>query len=522
MAEEDSKETKAPTTEAEETTAAAAEGESAPASGGDEKKVEMPQLPPRMPKPDKAAYENSKNELEREIEAAKKKRELLIQRIRVAESGNAEGSRNRRGELRSKMGTLVRKAKELRAAKQKLIEKQRAFREIQEKRRNEGKKLREGSRYKDAGSVDQAIERLMYRQSTQSLTLNEEKDLLKQIAELNTMKQRLEEFSAQMAQLDKHKAEGRSISELIDGKSAEIDVVSKEISGVKSELDEMDRKRAASQGKIKPMREEFNALRKLVNDKYDELRKMKDDWRKVNDEFYQHMQEVRKVRQKIRRIEEAQERAEREARREAWEAEQAKIKPWLREIALCDTLSTHLRGMLPTEEQKAEAAPAAPAAAAPGSGLDEFSGMTILRKDSGMEAISIGTKKKKQKKNRKRRKQKQAALEYARDIRHDMTTISSFTYLAKHSKRDLPPPITTDDIPSTLEILAEIRAYYDTLPREVKTSKSKSKKGGASKGEAQSFPYDMDTAYGTASVTERRGDGVLVADLPWGKLYTQG
>ena len=204
------------------------------------------------------------------------------------------------------------------------------------------------------------------------------------------------------------------------------------------------------------------------------------------------------------------------------EEEEAKLKPWLEEMALCDTLIKYLEGMRPR-------VPDAPADESKKASAGGFGGMPLTKKQQALleGGMSVGVSKSKKRGKKKRRMAKQAAARASTDqpIRHDMKALGDFSYLAKHSKKPLQLPSSTGDIDSTIESLKEIKAYYDVLPRAKKKKADKKKKAvkgdGEEVGDGVAVGSEMDTPYGKAKVSACRGDGVVVASLAWGELYIQ-
>ena len=94
-----------------------------------------------------------------------------------------------------------------------------------------------------------------------------------------------------------------------------------------------------------------------------------------------------------------------------------------------------------------------------------------------------------------------------------MNVLQDIRYLSDHSKRDVSPPSNVGQVQGVIDALAEIRAYYDTLPRETKTEKKKKKKKTYAKGST------LKTQYGGAKVLDNRADGIIVAELKWGTAY---
>jgi len=476
-----------------------------------------PEMPPHQVRPDKERYQQTLAVLDEEIKTLTEKRTKMQASVRDAEAGGGD-VREARSALMVKMRALTSTAKGLRKEKGALLDQRNAFWEQQKKAREQLKKMREDlGKFTDLAGIEAAISRMHYEQSTGSLTLNEEKKMMAKLAELNKMKGAVAEY-AELAAREKKKGDGgRGISDLLSAKSAEVAAVSAKINEVKAELEVLDAKKDKKQGKVKPLRDALDAVRTEIDGKYTALKELRAKWKKDNDLYFEYMKKVRVIRAQIRKIDDEYYEAQRAEARRLREEEEAKLKPWLEEMALCDTLINYLKGMRPKAPEVETKKAAAPL------------GFVTKKQQALLEGgMSVGTSKSKKRGKKKKRMAKLAEAKASTDqpIRHDMKALGDFSYLAKHSKQPLQMPSSTGDIDATIESLEAIKAYYDVLPR-AKKKKKVEKKQKNKKDEkdddrdAVSVGEEMDTPYGKAKVNTFRDDGVVVASLAWGELYIQ-
>ena len=502
-------------------------------AGGSDESSPSPPVYPEMPafqaRPDKVLFQQTLATLDVEIKTLTEKRTKMQTALRDAEAGGGD-VREARTALMTQLRELTTAAKALRKEKGALLDQRQAFWDKQKKTREQLKKMRdELGKHTELASIEAAISRLHYRQSTGSMTLNEEKKMMAELADLNKMKGSVAVYAEMVAQEKKKGGNGRGIGDLLSAKSAEVAELSSKINDVKAQLEVLDAKKDKKRGKIKPLREELDSVRKEIDDKYTMLKNLRSNWKKDNDRYFDYMKKVKVVKAQIRKIDDEYYEAQRAEARRLREEEEAKLKPWLEEMALCDTLIKYLNGMRPKPAEEfapeTEEAPAAP---------NGFGGTMISKKQQALldGGMFVGTSKSKKRGKKKKRMAKQAAAHASAEqpIRHDMKALGDFAYLAKHSKKPLQMPSSTGDIDATIESLEAIKAYYDVLPRATKKKKVEKKKGTAGKGEGGddeedgagvSVGEDMDTPYGKAKVSAYRDDGVVVASLAWGKLYIQ-
>ena len=475
-------------------------------SGGPAKPV-YPELPPYMARPDKVQHRMTLDTLDAEIKTLTEKRTKLQTSLRDAEAGGGD-VREARSALMVDMRKLTTQAKALRKERGALLDQRNAFRDEQKKTRDQLKKMRdELGKHSDLASIETAIQRLHYRQSTGSMSLNEEKKMMAELAALNKMKGSVAVYAEMAAQEKKKFDGGRGINDLLTAKTAEVQAVSNKISKVKAELDILDAKKDKKRDKVKPLRDEVDKVRAEIDGKYAKLKELRTQWKKDNDAYYDYMKKVKVIKAKIRKIDDEYYKAELAEKRRILEEEEAKMKPWLEEIALCDTLIMYLNGCRPkvVEASREQKAPTAP-----------LSKKQKAMLEGGL-CVGLSKSKKKGKKKKRLMKAQAARMSAEQTIRHDMKALGDFAYLAKHSGKPLQIPSNLGDIDATIESLKDIKAYYDVLPRAKKKTSTKKKK----KTEGAAVGESLDTPYGTAKVSERREDGVVVASLAWGELYIQ-
>ncbi len=469
---------------------------------------DMPKLPPRMAKPDKYSYEQSIDLLNDEIEAIKSKRGKILKTIKARQSGGA-GFREEKDKARKTMGVLVKTKNGIMDERKVLFAQRDAIRAATDRMKEASRNMKgELGRYTSVQDIDNKIRQLHHRQNTTNMSLSEEKDLIKQIDQLTGMKKTVDAFARHNHKLRKEADSGKGLSTLISEKNKALKEIGEKIVQAKKNIEAIEARQNSAQADVSPLRDELDKLKQEQEKKIAVIKEKRKQWKIVNDEYFEYVKALRKVKAIIRKKEDEAYQKEKEIQRKEIEAELATQKPWLQELALCDVLIKYLTGLLPKDETAAKKE-AAPAKKANGRMADSFAGMKIMKKKGEEEDNFFKATSKKKRKNKK--KQMKKAMR-DRDLVHTFDILQNFQYLKSKSKLDLFPPSCTEDIPDTLALLKKCYDYFDTLPRETKSSKSD---GSNSKNKK------INTDFGEGTFVEKRADGVKVVKLPWAKLYTR-
>lgn len=189
--------------------------------------------------------------------------------------------------------------------------------------------------------------------------------------------------------------------------------------------------------------DERNRLKGLLDDEYTKMRKLRDDHRKNNDEYYtfvRQLREYKKEQEQLRKIQEENEKRQEAAKQEL---ELAALPAFESEIALCDNLAIFLEGFLSSGNKNAAESNANAADV-----TQAFEGMVIKKKDDDVFFAGNSGKKNKQQKNKDPKEKKSDSLKLP------LATMEAFFDI----KVTVPTKIS--EIPATLTKLKERKAYY--------------------------------------------------------------
>ena len=163
------------------------------------------------------------------------------------------------------------------ASKKKLIDEKNVFRKSMDQAKkqadglmNERKNAKAAVRYNDIASIEAEIKKLKSRQETTSMSLSDEKRLIKEIEQLQASKSLVADIKSKDSSIDSVIADKKMILADIKKKDAEIDAVQKDIDEKKKLVDTMKETENESRKNISALKEEREALKKQIGEKLDE------------------------------------------------------------------------------------------------------------------------------------------------------------------------------------------------------------------------------------------------------------
>mmetsp|Transcript_9708 Transcript_9708/g.14904 ORF Transcript_9708/g.14904 Transcript_9708/m.14904 type:complete len:556 (+) Transcript_9708:39-1706(+) len=305
---------------------------------------------PRVDRPSKENHEKDLQAISDAMDSLKKERSDLQNKI----DSTMDAGKN------SEVGKAKEALSQLRSKKNKLINEKKSIRAKLDSIKNQGDRIqkdrqdaKQGIRFTKMEDIEAEIKKLQSRQETTSMSLPEEKRLIKEIDALVASKKLVADLKSKDASLDDVREQRKMISAQINAKDKEIDAVQKEIderqANLKTLSDKQDNKRDALKGLFNKRDE----LRKKMNGKMKERDALRAEYREKNNSWYNYQRAVRAQK----KIQYEEERKKREEEQAEWlkkkEEEEAKKIPYEAEQALCDYLANYLtQTYLVTEEEK--------------------------------------------------------------------------------------------------------------------------------------------------------------------------
>lgn len=402
---------------------------------------------PRVEKPDKAAHEKALDELSQEIEAIKKERAEIQGKIDSAMNDP---------DAKSTLQTARSSFNEFKRQKNNLIDEKKVLKAQLDKMQNQREKLikdkkdaRNNIRFNSMEEIDKEIAKLQRQQETTTMSLPEEKRLIKEMDALKASKKHVASLQDRDADLDNVQAQRKTISEQIRAKDVEIDAISAQMTET---MDTMKKINEDENTKRNAIQELFSA-RDVVKDKMKEKLKekdtLRDEFRLKNDEFY-NMQRAVREQKKMQYEEEKRKREEEHAAYlAAIEAEEAKKIPYEEEQTLCDYLADYLErtylGKTDKKEEKKDDFVAAKD--------DPFAGLTPMKKKDDEEYFGKGKGKKKRVRQAKKQDSEKKAFNLSVDLFEQFGFVS------------LSPPTSIEQVEQSVKDLRAKKEWYKEQPR---------------------------------------------------------
>ena len=407
--------------------------------------------PPRLPKP---SFDDMKKEQDKVKDEKKdigkkiKKIDDQIKEMIQKSAGDDDGLKAAKAALK----TLKADRERYHLDRQRLYGIRDAARESRDAKMSEMKDLKSQSKYKDVDAIDRKIAELEQKQSTTSMSLKQEKELISEIKDLKSQRGILAQHSAVKATLD----DG---SVVVDA-GAQIKEVNEKLAKIKAEVDKhqgvlnkaIDKQKNSEKAKLEEEKENLFQQKKAKDDEikkiYDEFLVKKKEWEENNKKYQEYLKKEKKERAE-------QAAKEKEARAAAAKAELEAKTPYEEEMLLCDYLCNYLETtfLAGKEESKTSSSDVAPAALS-----GEFANMTVTTK-KGKDDPYLAATGKKGPKGKKGGAKKGAAGTKKGSILLVPETFESFGLL----KMD--PPKSLDEVEAAVAALAKKKAEFKTMPR---------------------------------------------------------
>lgn len=407
-------------------------------------KAEQEEEAPKKPQPDRAAFEVECAKVQEAIDALQLEHGLIAKQI-LERSGGKEEFFRQKDELRGQLDEFSKKIEDLMSRKMDVNK------GVQEKRqegadmRQQLNKMKKSIGYTDEKEIDQRIADIEFKLVTDTITLKEEKELLKEIQELKRNRPKVSQVHKLEDSLE-HRDTEKSHKEL-STLNEEINVYRDGKRKVQEKLSVLLDGRQKQLGDLPLIIEQRDEINKKIQEKVKERNDLRDEFRQAEREFKQWQEEQRKARaEKI-----AEERA---AKQKQWEQDQRFKKaeamdeqPHVQEMTLIEQTILFCKNLTQSKdkEQKEEKKEIA---------HDNPEGTEVLvKKEDRDEFYYVPTAKKK---GKSKVKGKEGA---SKPIKHNAETFRLFDQLK------LDTPITTEDIPATLE---KLDAQLDMYKQKVK------------------------------------------------------
>lgn len=401
---------------------------------------------PSVSKPDKDAHEKAIAEFEAAIDKLKADKEKVQEKIEIF--------------LDSRKSTEIGKERsglqELRRQKKALIDDKKAIRQrfdkiksTTDKLSRDQKQAKQSVKFTSLKEIEDEIRRLERKQQTTSMSLGEEKKLIKEIGMLNASKSVVSQIGAKENNIQDAWDQRKLIKAELEAKDKEIDALQEQITEKSAALDAISAKENDNKDNKQKLFDERDAVKELIEQKYQERNDLRQSFREANNKWYDYKRALAAQR-KIRYEEE---KKEREAKEAEWlkqkEEEELKKIPYEEEMSLCDYLAdfltkTYLEDSKDKDNvgKKTDVVPVKD---------DPFAGLTPMKKNNDEVFLKMGKDKKPR--NRVSKKNKAAPFKL------NLDTFDQFGLLS------LTPPTSVEMVEGSVAELKAKKKWYSEQPR---------------------------------------------------------
>ncbi|KAL3908629.1 MAG: hypothetical protein SGILL_008414 [Bacillariaceae sp.] len=442
---------------------------------------------PKVEKPNKTEHDAKVTALTAEFEKLKTEKNKAHEKIEAAMSA---GKNTALGKARDAMSALKSK-------KGKLIDDKKGIRTKLDALRTQGDKLvkdkkdaKSSVRFTSLADIDKEIARLQREQETTSMSLSDEKKLIKEIDALKASKDKIKDVESKDAGLADVKQQRTILNDMLKAKDKEIDAVSKEMDEVGAEIKKHSEKNADKKSTMDALFKERDEKRKEISVVLKEKDSIRDEYRKNHDLWWDYQRAVKAQRQIQYEEEKKQRDEEKAAFLKAKEEEELKKVPYEEEQALCDYLADYLeRTYLKTgaDEEKVSVKKEDVIAVKE----DPFAGLKPMTKKSDEEYFGKG-------KGKKKRQRAPKKSETTGPFTLNVDSFEQFGLIG------LNPPTSPDQVEQSVKELREKKEWYKKQPRgSVPTAKDIRKKNEKSAAKLRQEP----AASGSSSGGKGGGSG---------------
>ena len=432
-----------------------------------------------MDRPDKEAHNDQINALNAKIQALEQTRDTITAQINDV-SSNSKAD-NGLSAARKELDALYTQRNTLQRSRDTLLQAQKSIRTTQDKLAAERKSASQSIPYKTVEDIDKAILALQKKQSTTSMSLSDEKKLLKEIDALSASKRTIAALDSKKSSLEQAKKSREELHAALDANKLELDAVYKALDAQKKVIANLNAQSDSTRAVIPNLVQQRNEARNQMNAIKQEIRTLRDEYRTKNNAWFVFMR-AQRLQKKIQYEEEKQKREEEyQAKLAAIEAEEAKKIPYEEEMGLCDYLVKYLESTyLNSNDDVASKAAGNDSDVAATVKDDPFANFKPMKKDDDEIYLKMGSGKSQRKKNRN----KAAKAATPKMFELNVDTFEQFALI------NLNPPISFEGVSESIEQLKAKKQWYSEQPRgSVPTAKDIRKSM-----EAENAKYKMSAA----------------------------
>ncbi|KAL7493035.1 hypothetical protein ACHAWT_002345 [Skeletonema menzelii] len=408
----------------------------------------------RIERPSKDEQNAAIAAIDEEIDALREERNVVQKKIdeSMGKQKNTPIGRERDAlnKLKNRKGLMIEQKRQIRARLE--IVKMKADQLI-----GQQKNARSTMKFTNLADIEKEINRLQRKQETSSMSLSDEKKLIKDIEALQASKRTAEELKSKQGDLDTIKDDRKAIQGDLNAKDKEIDSIQKEIDAQSKVLKDLVDKQSSQRGTVDELVKQRDALKGKIDDKFKEKNTLRTEFREKTNDWYHNQRAIKAQRQ----MQYEEEKKRREEEKAAWlkkkEEEELAKTPYEEEMALCDYLAeyltkTYLTGFQDEEAKKAKEAEEKAKADVVAVKDDPFAGFKAVSKKAEDDVNYFG-KGKGKKKLKAKKANKAPTFSLSLDLFDQFGLIT------------LNPPTSLDGVAASVEELKAKKQWYSEQPR---------------------------------------------------------
>jgi uncharacterized coiled-coil DUF342 family protein len=401
-------------------------------------------------KPDKAGYEEKLNTINDQFKKLQDDRKMVQEKI---EAAMTSGKGTEMGKARDAMATLRQKKGDLINEKKAIRDQLDLLKTQADKLVKDKKDAKSTVRFNSAEEIDAEIAKLQRQQETTSMSLNEEKKLIKEMDALKASKEKIKDVKLKETDLEDVKKKRSAINDSIKAKDKEIDAVTKEQDELGAKIKAMSEKETDKKSVLDALFKEREQLKKDITAILKEKDALRDEFREKTDAWWNYQRAIKAQKKMQYEEEKAKREEERQAYLKKLEEEEAKKIPYEEEQALCDYLADFLERTYITGEKGSNSTKvAAKKEEIVAVKEDPFAGFKAVAKDTDEEYFGKG----------KGKKKRQRAPKKADSSGPFILNVDSFEQFGLIG---LYPPTNLEMVPQSVKELRERKEWYKQQPR---------------------------------------------------------
>jgi uncharacterized coiled-coil DUF342 family protein len=213
------------------------------------------------------------------------------------------------------MKTLIAERNQLNAEKNEITAARDAVRDRLTSLINNEKSMKADLKFSSVEAIDSQIRELEQRQSRSSMTLNEEKKLIKDIHNLQISKKTVAAISDLKENIEKEKTSRTDYDRRITEKNAELKLVNDRIVTQRAVLDNLNKDTTDGRDAIPNLRKTQTECREQVQEKFAQIKVLKAEFKKAEEVYNVFLAELAAKKREARQKEIEARAAEEEQRR---------------------------------------------------------------------------------------------------------------------------------------------------------------------------------------------------------------